>query len=163
MKTRICQDTGCSKRRKRSVSKYSRLKNDEARRTRRRTRTRDGLRAVVLPRRVRSINGDTRNATRWKSEREQTTTHGSAITCRWRDISRQRPREVAPRDGRCMTTHIKKNQKISRRIIKKIVRKIGCRTCRVGHPVRAGPRTSRRPQQLLKRRDTRQLCGAANR
>ena len=105
MKTRICQDTGCSKMRKRSVSKDSRLKNDGARRT----RTRDGLRAIVLPRRVRSINGDTRNATRWKSEREQTTTHGSAITCRWRDISRQRPREVAPRDGRCMTTHIKKN------------------------------------------------------
>jgi hypothetical protein len=37
-----------------------------------------------------------------------------------------------------MTTHIKKNQKIARRIIKKIVRKIGCRTCRVGHPVRTG-------------------------
>ena len=61
------------------------------------------------------------------------------------------------------TKKSEKYKKISRRILKKIVRKIGCRTCRVGHPARTGPRTSRRPQQLLKRRDTKQLCGAAER
>ena len=54
-------------------------------------------------------------------------THRSAITGRWRDCSRERPRGVAPRDGRRTTKKNQKNiKKISRRILKKIVRKIGC-------------------------------------